>query len=379
VLHSFWKMSHIDLGFNGDHVLTGFLGPSASTDLRNFKLPPPEQTVSVNRAVLARLQSLPGVSSAGLSTSFPLQEHGTVPVAVSGAATDNPQRLTAGMQWITPGYQQTFQIRLARGRLLNDSDRLGNPLSVVVNETLVRRYLLGADPLTQRLMIPLFRMGPGPPPAPQAYQIVGVVHDVADREHLTDAPQPEVFLSFWQTPFPYAAFEVRTAEDPAIVSGELRHALSAFPNLSVERVQAMQVAVENQFISDRFETVLFAGFAAAALLLAAVGIYGVMAFSVTQRSHEIGLRIALGSPRPDVVRLMLRGGMRLALIGMVFGIGGAFLVGRLMQSTLYGVGAVDPGSLAGVGAILITVAMLACWIPARRAATIEPMRALRSE
>ena len=153
VLHSFWKMSHIDLGFGGDRVLTGFLSPGPNTDRRNFKMPPPEQTFEVNREILARLSGLPGVSSAGLSTSFPLQEHGAVPVSVAGAAVDNPQRMTAGLQWVTPGYQQTFQIRLARGRFLDDSDTLGHPVSVVVNETLVRRYLQGADPLQRRRQI----------------------------------------------------------------------------------------------------------------------------------------------------------------------------------------------------------------------------------
>jgi len=146
-------MSHIDLGFGGDRVLTGFLSPGPNTDRRNFKMPPPEQTFEVNREILARLSGLPGVSSAGLSTSFPLQEHGAVPVSVAGAAVDNPRRMTAGLQWVTPGYQQTFKIRLARGRFLDDSDTLGHPVSVVVNETLVRRYLQGADPLQRRRQI----------------------------------------------------------------------------------------------------------------------------------------------------------------------------------------------------------------------------------
>jgi len=141
----------------------------------------------------------------------------------------------------------------------------------------------------------------------------------------------------------------------------------------------MQITVEDQFTSGRFETILLASFAGTALVLAAVGIYGIMAFSVAQRTREIGLRIALGSSPQGAVRLMLRGGMRLALFGMLFGFGGAFLVGRLLQSTLYQLGAVDLVSLGGVGAILIAVAIFACWIPARRAANIEPMRALRSE
>ena len=149
--------------------------------------------------------------------------------------------------------------------------------------------------------------------------------------------------------------------------------------MAIDHVEVMSEIVDDQRSSDRFGMVLFACFAVIALLLAAVGVFGVMSFSVAQRTHEIGIRIALGARRQEVVVLVARGGMRLAIFGVVIGLAGAYGLGRLMQTTLYGVGAIDFGSLAVVSALLILVAALACWLPARRSAAIDPMQALRNE
>ena len=154
---------------------------------------------------------------------------------------------------------------------------------------------------------------------------------------------------------------------------------SAVPGMSISKVGLMQQIVDDQRSSDRFGMVLFAGFAAVALLLAAVGIYGVMAFAVAQRTHEIGVRMALGARRWEVVTLILQDGMRLALIGIAVGLAGAYGLGRLMHTTLYGVEATDLGSLLAVATLLLAVALVACWLPARRSAAIDPMQALRSE
>jgi putative ABC transport system permease protein len=249
----------------------------------------------------------------------------------------------------------------------------------VVNEAFVKRYLNKLDPLTQRLVMPAIRTDNSNGQTTE-YHVVGVLHDVLNDGHLTGAVQPEMYLSQWQAGWPYISFAVRTAGDPVAVTGGLRRAVaSAAPNLSINRIEMMQEYVDAQRTGDRFEMVLFAGFAAVALLLAAVGIYGVMSFAVAQRTHEIGIRMALGARRREVVMLMVRGGMRLALIGIAIGLVGAYGLGRLMHATLYGVEAVDAGSLAVVAALLLATAMLACWLPARRSAAIDPMRALRSE
>jgi putative ABC transport system permease protein len=160
----------------------------------------------------------------------------------------------------------------------------------------------------------------------------------------------------------------------------LRNAISSTaPGVSIAELEMMQQLVDSKRTGDRFGMVLFSGFAAVALLLAAVGIYGVMAFAVAQRSHEIGVRMALGARRSEVVVLMVRGGMRLALIGIAIGLAGAYGLGRLMHTTLYGVESADLGSLTAVAALLFLVAVVACWLPARRSAAIDPMKALRNE
>jgi putative ABC transport system permease protein len=227
------------------------------------------------------------------------------------------------------------------------------------------------------------RLVPGENRNPQFdnYQIVGIFHDVLDDQHLTGAVQPEMYVSQWQLAWTNVSVAVRTVvPDPAVVTRGLQAAVTAVePTTAIDHVEVMRETVNGQSASDRFEMVLFGGFAAVALLLAAVGIYGVMSFAVAQRTHEIGVRMALGARRSEVVMLMIRGGTRLALIGIVIGLAGAYGLGRLMHKTLYGVEAADLGSLAAVAALLFAAAMLACWLPARRSAAIDPMQALRSE
>jgi putative ABC transport system permease protein len=210
---------------------------------------------------------------------------------------------------------------------------------------------------------------------------VGIFHDVLDSEHLTGPTQPEMLVSQWQTGVPGIFIAVRTvARDPSTVTPGLQAAVAAVePTAGIDDVENMREVVDRQSSSDRFEMVLFGGFAAVALMLAAVGIYGVMSFAVAQRTHEIGVRMALGARRSEVVMLMVRGGMRLALIGIAIGLAGAYGLGRLMHTTLYGVEAADLGSLTAVAALLFVAAMLACWLPARRSAAIDPMQALRNE
>ena len=244
------------------------------------------------------------------------------------------------------------------------------------------------DPFSQRVEIGIPQPGQQKLGPPVAFQIVGVFHDILNNEHLTGTAQPEMCLSLWQVPWPYVALAARTAVDPGAVSSGIRAAVAAAaPNFAVTQVQTMREIVDNQLTGDRFGMVLFAGFAGVALLLAALGIYGVMSFTVAQRTHEIGLRVALGAQRNEVVGLIVRGGMRLALPGMAIGLAGVLVLGRLMHSTLYGVGAVDYASTALVAAVLFAVALLACWVLRLRSsgqvlvrsAQVDPMIALRDE
>ena len=382
-LHSFWNLSRIDVGFTADHVLTAELRPR-DTSARGGKrvIPPPQQTVVLQHQMIDRIRAVPGVADVALATTMPLHGFDTFPFAVAGQAADKAHLPVADLQAVTPSYFNTFGVRLVRGRFLGDGDTLDAPLAVMVNETFAKRYLNNADPLTQRLLMPRISSDRfSNTERPVEYQVVGVFHDVLDNEHLTGALQPEIYVSQWQAAWPFVAVAVRTvAPDPAAITRGLQAAVAAVePTTAIDHVEVMRDVVDGQSSGDRFEMVLFGGFAAVALLLAAVGIYGVMSFAVAQRTHEIGVRMALGARRREVVMLTVRGGMRLGLIGIAIGLAGAYGLGRLMQATLYGVEAADFGSLAAVAALLFLAAMLACWLPARRSAAIDPMQALRNE
>ena len=381
-LHSFWNLSHIDLGFTADHVVTALLQPRGMGPRGGKPTPPPpEQIVVQQHQLLDRMRAVPGVADAALTTTPPMHGYDKFQFAVAGQPIDKTHPSIADFEGVSPSFFSTFGIRLIRGRFLGEQDTLGTPMVIVVNEAFVRRYLSNVDPLTQRLLLPRITSGStNNSEQPVEYQVVGVFHDVLDDEHLTGTTQPEMFISLWQVGWRYVAFGVRTNVDPAAVTGGLRSAVaSVAPGMTINQVEMMQQVVDDQRTSDRFGMTLFGGFAGVALLLAAVGIYGVMSFAVAQRTHEIGVRMALGARRSEVVMLMIRGGMRLALIGIAIGLAGAFALGLLMHTTLYGVAATDFGSLAAVAALLFIAAMVACWLPARRSAAIDPMQALRNE
>jgi putative ABC transport system permease protein len=377
-LHSFWNLSHIDLGINPEHVLTGYL--TQQTAASQVAAPPVEQVVATQRPLLAKLREVPGVEDAAFATTMPLEGNDSIPFSIAGQPSD-PQHLPAAdFEAVTPSFLPTLGISLARGRFLEDSDTLTTERVVVVNESFVRRYFPHADPLTQQLMLRLPEPGGHEPTAAQAFQVVGVYRNVLNNRQITAGAVPQVLLSLWQFPWPNVEFAVKTAVDPGAVTSGLRSALAAAaPNLGMGDVQTMREVVSGDLTFFRFGVVLFGGFAAVALVLAALGIYGVMAFAVAQRTHEVGIRMALGAQKSEVVELMIRNGLRLALPGMAAGLAGVLVLGRLMHSTLYGVGSVDYLSTLLVAALLLGVALLACWIPARHSAQVDPMIALREE
>jgi predicted permease len=383
-LHSFWNLSHIDVGFRADHILTAELwrGDTATRG-GNHTSSPPEQIVAQKRQLLERIRALPGVSDAALATSLPMRGSETFRFAFADQAVDSAHKPTADFEAVTPSYFGTFGIRLVSGRFLNDEDGLQSPRVLMVNETFVRRYLSGGDPLTHQRLVPLVAAsGAGPKMrALREYQIVGVFHDVLDSEHLTGTAQPEVYISQWQTASVYTNIAVRTlAVDPATIVGPLQHAVSsAMPGAAIDHVQTMMELLDEETSPDRFEMILFGAFAAVALLLSAVGIYGVMSFAVAQRTHEIGVRMALGARQSEVMRLIVGSGFRMAFAGLGIGLAGALVLGRVMRATLYGVQSVDLSSLAVVAVLLLAVALVACWVPARRSAAVDPMVALRDE
>lgn len=373
-IHSFWKLARIDLGFREDHILTFTL----PTQFDRF--PNNERMVAFYRQMLERVSSVPGVTSASLSTSAPVVGGSWwgMEFSIAGRPTDDSaSKPGARFQMVSPGYFQTFGIRILKGRDFTDQDNAGAMRVAMVNETFVKEYLQNVDPLAQRIVVRQLDMSTMGPPV--EWQIVGVFHDARNRRTRRE-DAPEIDVPFWQSPLPYVRISARTAVEPANLSNSIAAAVhSVDPDSALDHVITMDQALDEWLADDRFAMLLFAGFAGVALLLAAIGIYGVMSFVVAQRTHEIGLRMALGAGSKDVLVMVLGEGMLLALAGLFLGLGGTYFVGRTMNSILYGVTAMDPLAFSMVAAVLLAAALLACYLPARRATQVDPMVALRYE
>jgi putative ABC transport system permease protein len=375
VIHSFWKLSRVDLGFRQDHLLTFFL------PVTNERFAHPEQINAFYRQLLEKIGALPGITAVSASTGMPII--GTnfgMPFNLAGQAVDDPSsRPGAGFNMVTPEYFRTFGIRMVKGRALTEQDAAGGLAVAVVNETFAKKYLSNVDPLAQRVVVEQLIPGVTKLGPPIEWQIVGVYHDVHNGGVRRDG-FPEIDVPFWQSPWPQAGLAVRTFGDPASMTKSITAMVrSVDPDLPVDQIKTMDQLVHESLADDRFSTALFASFAGVALLLAAIGIYGVMSFAVAQRTHEIGLRMALGAGPQQVLRLVLKEGMLLALVGLGVGLGGTYFVGRLMKTVLYQVNAIDPAAISAVTAVLLLSALLACYIPARRATQVDPMVALRDE
>jgi putative ABC transport system permease protein len=374
-IHSFLNLLRVDLGLRTDHVLTFFLPVPES------RPKDPEKIVAYYRQMLLRIHSVPGVTSASAMTGLPLFGAGFgMPFTLVGkpAFTDPSLRPNTGFGMVTPDFFKTFGIRLTKGRVFTEQDNATSIKVAVVNEKFVQQYLKDTDPLQARIsveqLIPgVTKLGP-----PEEWQIVGVYHTVRGGGLRQD--RPETLIPFWQIPWPNAGIGVRTANDPAAMVKSIAAAVhSVDPEIALGEPRSMEEVRDLILANDRFTLTLFVCFAVVALLLAALGVYGVMSFSVAQRSHEIALRMALGADRNRVVALVVREGVALACIGLALGLAGAYFVGRGMQSTLYGVGKIDLSVFGLVALVLLIAAVIACLLPAFRAASVQPMQALRAE
>jgi putative ABC transport system permease protein len=374
-IHSFWNLTRIDLGVRTDHVLT------FGMDQPRGRFENPDQMNTYNQQMLSALRSAPGVSDAAAVTGMPLRYHsdGMGFTLVGGPTYADPsQRPNTGFQSISPDYFKTFGIQMLKGRSFTEQDTATSVRVAIVNEEFADRYLKGMDPLQQRVSIEqiipgLEKLGPA-----VDWQIVGICHTVMYGD-FRDAG-PEVDVPFAQSLAPSVTIGVRTAEDPAAMTKTIAAAVhSVDPQIALARIRTMDQVKDESLAEDRFTMLLFASFAVIALLLAAVGIYGLMAFAVSQRTQEIGLRLALGSGKHRVIWLILKEASILATVGLAIGLAGAVFVGRAMRTTLYGVGATDLSVIVSVAVILFLTALFASYLPARRAASIEPMRALRTD
>ena len=372
-LKSFWNLTRIDLGIRTDHVLTFRL------PVPDQRLNGPEQIKSYYRQMLERIEAVPGIRRVAVMTGTPAGGSGLgVRFSIVGQPPVNPSaRAGAALQMITPGYVDTLGIRVTKGRSIDEHDTDTSLRVAMVNEYFANRFLPGVDPLTQRIAINELRPG-APPGTPVEFQIVGVFHNVRSAGFRED--YSEIDVPFWQSPWPRSSIVLRTDGDPKAVIRSVASAVNSVdPDMPLAGVRTIDEIVSEALAIDRFSVVLLASFGALGLLLAAVGIYGVMAFGIAQRTHEFGVRIALGAQRSRVISLVLKEGTALAVIGVLIGLGGAYLVGRAMQSTLFGVTAIDVRAFAAVSFLLLISAWLACLIPALRASRVEPLVALRHD
>jgi putative ABC transport system permease protein len=329
---------------------------------------------------------LPGVAAAGTTCCLPLQNGLGLPFIVVGRPlTDGPSHGGAGWMSISPGYFDVFKIPVLRGRTFTDRDVQGSAPVVIINRSMARKNWPKGDPLGERLII---GKGVGPEFEEPARQIIGITGDVRDAG-LNRNPPPMMYIPVAQVAdgmtalnarFGPLAWVVRTKVAPhslgSAIEAELRQASGGLP---VARIRAMPEIVVESTAREDFNMLLLTVFGASALVLAAIGIYGLMAYSVEQRTQEIGIRMALGAERSSIRNMVIIQGMRLALAGVAIGIAAAFGLTRLIASFLFGVKTWDPLVFATVPVILTVVAILAVWLPARRATRIDAVTALRHE
>ena len=375
LLRSFQRLMHVDAGFDIANVITAGLPVSSK------QFPDPDRLNSHYREIVAAVEALPGVREAALASVLPLEgwSYG-MPFQIAGQPlVDVAHRPACFFKMISPNYFSALGIKLRRGRALSDRDGKGAPPATVVNETFVRRYFKEQDPIGQRILIQEIvpgktQLGPEIP-----WQVVGVIAD-EKIDGLNDDNSPGVYVSNDQSPLYGMTLIVRTAMDPLTLDHALRDAIHAIDkDQPLTDVRTLEQVRSESVANDRLQTRLLAIFAGAAMLLAAIGIYGVISYAVTQRTHEIGIRAALGATTGNLLRLVLTSGMVLAGAGLILGLAGSLLVTRLMSNLLFGVSPRDPITLAATAVLLGCVALLACLIPARRATKVDPVVALRYE
>jgi putative ABC transport system permease protein len=367
LIHSLIVLQNVNPGFNTENLLT-----------MRVWVPTPEtrdlhQIVNFYQQILARLEILPGAKSAALTSSVPFtgSHSWSTDFKIEGQPVEPGREPMSGWRLISPAYFDTMGIPLRAGRAFSDRDTLGSTGVTIINESFARQYFPDVDPIG-RTIIPKWR-----PETPR--QIVGVVSDFKHRGLARDAA-PEIYVPYTQQTWSSMALVVRTnAEAEKIQVGVQKAIWEVDQSAPISRINTMKQILGDQISQSRFNTLLLGIFSVLALILATIGIYGVMSYAVRQRAHEIGVRIALGAQNIDVVWLVVRQGLKLTLVGIAIGLASAYGLSRLMTNLLFNVSATDPLTFAGVALLLTTVALLACWIPACQATRVNSMIALRHE
>lgn len=360
---SFFRLAHVDTGVEIAHVITqdiSFLNPKYQHGVRRGFV----------EDMVEKLAALPGVDAAGATTQLPLRGGMFISDLQDAEHPQDPPPLDsmANFRFTTPGYFRTMGVPLLQGRLLEEVDR-GRP-NVVISER-AARYLWGnQDPIGRRIV--------GPTTAEPTLEVVGVVGEV--RSTLEEKPPMMVYEHFWRMQPVWMSFVVRTRNDPKSVAAGIRSIFStADPEMAVSPPQTMEQILDETMAARKFRTELIAVFAISALVLASLGIYGIISFAVVRRTPEMGIRMALGASSSELVRMVMLGGAIPVIGGLAAGVVGSILGGRLIANQLFGVAPNDPLSICGVVLVLFTVALCASWYPARKATKIDPLAALRFE
>jgi putative ABC transport system permease protein len=366
LVQSLRKMQSLDPGFRADQVLT-----------MEFRLAPTkyaegEPVAAFFRKAIAGIRAIPGVESAALVRAVPLSgNYGTTGYEVEGRAESTPgKELQASMNIVTPDYFATLGIPIRQGRDFTDHDDAKSPLVAIVNETMAGLEWPGQEAVGRRVRLQ----------GTKGWStVVGVVGDVKHRR-LSEPHQAQVYTAQYQDPKIFACVVARTSSDPKAFADPIRKAIWAVDkDQPVWRVLPLDTVLARTFAPTRFLLFLLGSFALLALVLASVGIYGVLSYAVAQRRPEIGIRMALGARAFQVVRLVVGQGMTLVLAALVLGLGMAFFLSRLLRTMLFGVGPGDPPTFAACAVLLVAVSFCACWLPARRASRVDPASTLGHE
>jgi putative ABC transport system permease protein len=367
MIRSFWKLQNVDPGFDTRNALTMSV---VLTPLRYSELY--QQLTFVERA-MEQIRAVPGVVAVGTTTTIPLAGGGSSqPFRIEGRPTGSiAEQPMAQTRYISADFIKTIGIPLRQGRFFSDYDRDNSVPVVIISEAMARRFWPGENPIGRRLT-PSFHDKQG------AREIVGVVGDVKASSLDADA-SAMMYLPYKQTPRPFVSFVVRTASNPESLVQPVSNAIySVDKEQALTDIRTMEQVLAESLSDRRFNMTLLLTFAGVALVLAAVGVYGVMNYTVTLRRRELGIRMALGAGTKDVLRLVLVQGLTLTLIGVGAGLISAYALTRLMASLLYGVTATDNLTFVSVSAVLIAVGLAASYVPARRATKVNPTIALRT-
>jgi predicted permease len=370
LMRSFLKLQQLDPGFRPDGVLTmGVFLPNATW----MKA---EEQAEFYRQLVERVSALPGVRAAGVTSDLPWTGYENKAVfPIEGKAFPPNQLPQAGYHFISADYLRTIGVPLVAGRWFDARDARGTEPVILINRSMARKYWPGEDPIGKRIA----SNGNVPPKDKDWARIIGVIGDVKDQPNSIQA-DPSFYWPITQEPYPELHLAIRAGNDPLSLIAAVRREVRALnKDVPVTEVKTLETIATAALAGQRFRLLVVGIFALTALALAAIGIYGVMSYLVSQRTHEIGIRTALGARRVDVLKLVLKQGLKLATTGVAVGLAGAFALTRLMEGMLFGVKPTDPLTFIGIPMLLAVVALLACVIPARRATKVDPLIALRHE